>query len=253
MACRIDRSRSWAVRCVHESQSHEENSFLTLTYDPQNLPAGGTLVKKHFQDFLKRLRKSIAPKKISFFHCGEYGELLARPHYHALIFGHDFADKRAWRKSPDGSQLYTSKILEGLWTHGFCTLGAVSFKTAAYCSAYILKKITGDLAEAHYNGKLPEYITMSTRPAIGRTWLGKYSGETWRDDTVVMNGREMKPPPYYDKLLKRKSADKFDKMKLDRKAKFREGPWWQNLGTKRQKVCAEVLFAKINLYKRNLS
>lgn len=57
IGCRLEYSRQWAVRCVHEASLYDDNCFITLTYDNENLPEGGTLVKKHFQDFMKRLRK----------------------------------------------------------------------------------------------------------------------------------------------------------------------------------------------------
>jgi hypothetical protein len=37
--------------------------------------------------------------KVRFFHCGEYGDLTRRPHYHALIFGYDFPDRILLKKS----------------------------------------------------------------------------------------------------------------------------------------------------------
>ena len=32
IGCRLERSRQWAIRCVHEASLHEANSFITLTY-----------------------------------------------------------------------------------------------------------------------------------------------------------------------------------------------------------------------------
>ena len=94
IGCRLERSRQWAVRCMHEASLHDENSFLTLTYSDENLPPGGSLHLPDFQNFMKRLRKSIAPKRVRFYHCGEYGDILSRPHYHALLFGYDFDDRK---------------------------------------------------------------------------------------------------------------------------------------------------------------
>lgn len=261
MDCRIARGRAWAIRCVHESQKHLQNAFITLTYAPEHLPYGGTLVKKDFQDFMKRLRKSIAPKKISFFHCGEYGENLSRPHYHALLFGHDFQDKLPWKKSRDGSQIFTSQTLEKLWGKGFCSIGAVTHQSAAYCSAYILKKINGDLAETHYRRVLedgsiidlqPEYITMSLRPAIGADWMKQYASETYPSDTVIMRGKETKPPRYYDKLLKRSDAELHEKIKKVRKKRTIQLQQLRNNSPGRKKARKLITAAAINLYKRNL-
>lgn len=52
VGCRLEKSRSWAVRCTHEASLYSSNCFLTLTYSPENLPKYGTLVPKHFTDFL---------------------------------------------------------------------------------------------------------------------------------------------------------------------------------------------------------
>lgn len=33
IGCRLDRSKQWAVRCLHEAQQHTENAFITLTFE----------------------------------------------------------------------------------------------------------------------------------------------------------------------------------------------------------------------------
>ena len=43
---------------MHEASMHMFNSFVTLTYDDDHLPEYNSLNYKHFQDFMKRLRKS---------------------------------------------------------------------------------------------------------------------------------------------------------------------------------------------------
>jgi len=158
--CKLKRSKAWAIRCVHESKLHAENCFITLTYDPQKvppaedgqLPADTSLVYRHFQLFMKRLRKRFPEKNIRFYMCGEYGENFGRAHFHACIFGLDFPDKKPWKKRKPGSPtLYRSKILEELWTYGFSSVGTVTFESAAYVARYITKKITGEAAESHYS------------------------------------------------------------------------------------------------------
>ena len=66
IGCRLEYARSWAVRCMHEASMHEENCFVTLTYDDDKLPSGGSLKKKDCQDFVKRLRSRNADKRIRF-------------------------------------------------------------------------------------------------------------------------------------------------------------------------------------------
>lgn len=253
MDCRIDRARAWSIRCLHESQKYLENSFITLTYAPEHLPPGGTLVKKHFQDFIKRLRKSIGDRKISFFHCGEYGENLSRPHYHALLFGYDFQDKLPWKKSHDGSQIYTSKILEKLWGKGHATTGAVTITSANYCAGYILKKINGERAKDHYQGKQPEYITMSTRPAIGLDHIKKYRDEIYHSDTLVVRGKETRPPRFYDKQLRKGDPEKYDEIKKNRKTSRYTQQSIKNSSLPRRKARAEITKSRVNQFKRELS
>lgn len=196
---------------------HEENSFVTLTYAPEFLPEGGTLVKRDFQLFMKRLRK-VTDRGIRFYHCGEYGEEVGRPHYHALLFGYDFPDKKLW-KVVRKNAIFTSELLDKTWGKGFCSLGAVTFQSAAYVARYILKKINGDPAQPHYENtdvetgeitnRLPEYTTMSLKPGIGAEWFKKFSSDVFPDDFVVLGGKKFKTPRFYDKLIRRSCGEEF--------------------------------------------
>ncbi|QXP08127.1 MAG: replication initiator protein [Arizlama microvirus] len=218
IGCRLERSRQWAIRCVHEAYGHEDNAFITLTYAPEFLPKDGSLIKSDFQKFMKRLRKAVSPTLVRFFHCGEYGEKNARPHYHACLFGYSFPDKVLY-SIRDECRLYRSPMLEKLWPMGFATVGDVTFESAAYVARYITKKITGDLAPDHYKGKMPEYTTMSRRPGIGKRWYDKFSTDVFPSDEVVLRGKVMHPPRYYDKQLEAADFVLYEKIKLDRKTK----------------------------------
>lgn len=212
IGCRLERSRQWAIRCLHEASLYEDNSFITLTYSDDHLPDGNSLDVKHFQDFMKRLRKRFG-SGIRFFHCGEYGERFSRPHYHACVFGLDFKDKELYRVTQQGHRLYTSQVLEDLWGKGHCLIGDVTFESAAYVARYITKKITGDDASWYYGelvnyetgevipARKPEYVTMSRRPGVGKPWLEKFQSDVYPLDFVVINGKKCRPPKYYDTQL----------------------------------------------------
>jgi len=90
-AANCNRAREWAIRCMHEAKCYDENCFVTLTYDNDHLPPDGSLNHKHFQDFMKRLRKHYSGRTIRYYMCGEYGENMGRPHYHAVFFNLRFA------------------------------------------------------------------------------------------------------------------------------------------------------------------
>lgn len=242
IGCRIDKSRDWALRCVHESSLYTNNCFLTLTYNDDNIPENGSLVKKHFQNFMKRLRKKYEgidyveiknaitgevefKKPIRFFHCGEYGEELRRPHYHACIFNFDFDDKELWCVN-NGYRLYRSESLAQLWSFGYSLIGSVTFESAAYVARYITKKLTGEKARFHYNNIdydtgellpiLPEYITMSRRPGIGKTFFEKYTDDLYNKDFITHCEKKFKPPKYYDKIFGEINPDTMQDIKEKR-------------------------------------
>ena len=227
IGCRLERSRQWAIRCMHESQLHEDNCFLTLTFDNDHLNSTGTLVKSDFQKFMKRLRKHFAPKKIRFYHCGEYGEKTRRPHHHALIFGLDFSDKELHKVTFNGDKLYTSETLDRLWGQGIAVIGDVTFDSAAYVARYITKKITGEMADDHYvnvdiitgevHKLIPEYNTMSRKPGIAKAWYEKFKKDVYPFDEVIIKGKKVRPPKFYDSQYEIESPSEYAKLKAKRK------------------------------------
>lgn len=196
--CRLDRSREWAIRCVHEASLHERSCFVTLTY--AELPTGGSLELRDWQLFAKRVRKNVGPFR--FFHCGEYGEETDRPHYHAAIFGLDFRKgARLHSRNHQGDALYVSPLLEELWPHGFAPVGALTWQSAAYIARYVMKKQTGQAAKEVYGDRRPPYVTMSRRPGLGDGWFEKFGNEVFPADEVVLEGKKFQPPRYYDRKL----------------------------------------------------
>lgn len=228
IGCRLERSRQWAVRIMHEASLHERNCFITLTYDDEHLPSDHSLNVVHFQKFMKRFRKSVCGN-VRFFHCGEYGEKFHRPHYHACVFGHDFPDRFPF-SGTSGSPLFVSESLSRLWKFGFSTVGDLTFESAAYCARYVTKKVTGEMASAHYErvsaltGEIftvvPEYTTMSRRPGIGRGWYDRYGPEVFPLDRVVVRGHACKPPRYYDNLYEIENPVGFAEIKKKRQLDY---------------------------------
>lgn len=217
MGCRLERSRQWAVRCLHEAKCFEDNCFVTLTYAPEHLPPDGSLCRSHVQDFLKRLRRKFEDRKIRVFYCGEYGDQLSRPHYHLCLFNFDFPDKEKLFKI-GGNWIFESKILSDLWPFGHSSVGAFSFETAAYVARYCTKKINGSQAEDYYQGRVPEFAGMSLKPGIGKSWYDKFAKtDLLPHDNVVVRGSPCKPPRYYDILWEREDPEGFAKAKEARR------------------------------------
>lgn len=132
--CKLARAKEWACRLHYELKNHEKACFITLTYD--NAHYKRLLDKADLQKFIKRLRSQIHPVKIKYFACGEYGDRTWRPHFHAIIFGYDFADKVKRGKSKKGYPLYQSPELAKLWQYGFHTIQDVSLATCVYTALY---------------------------------------------------------------------------------------------------------------------
>lgn len=236
---------------MHEAQLHKKNSFITLTYNDENIPEHHTLRHRDFALFAKRLRKK---HDIRYYMCGEYGDATGRPHYHACIFGENFQnDRYEWKKS-NGYQLYRSKELEKLWTLGDSNIGELTFESAAYTARYIMKKITGDLAEEHYKritpeGEIikiqPEYNQMSRNGGIGKAWLEKY----WRDvknGYVITNGKQAGLPKFYKKYFKN-TEHKHTLDELAEELYNAADNTWERLGTREI-----VTLARINQFQRNI-
>lgn len=206
--CRLERTRQQAIRCTHEAKLYKENSFLTLTYNDQFLPKGGTLVKEHAQNFIKRLRYYYPNTR--YYTGGEYGETTYRPHYHICLFGKDWQDKKFYTRNKQGDKIWTSAELEHIWGMGQCTTGELNFRTAAYTARYIMQKRTGDAAKwwyrrwnadtGEYTILLPEFNLMSQ--SLGKEFFYQYKSDFYPHDYAIVNGKEQKPPKLYDRLLK---------------------------------------------------
>lgn len=223
IGCRLERSRQWAIRLMKEAKLHDRNSFLTLTYSDENLPKTrtglATLNLDDIQKFLKRLRKHFEPHPLRYFQCGEYGEETHRPHHHMILFGEDFAKTRVpARNSRSGYPQWKSELLDELWSKGQCTISDLSFEAAAYVARYSLKKVTGKGSKFHYQGRKPEYITMSRRPGIASGHFEEFMTDIYPSDEIIIPGRPPSlPPKYFDKLLEKVDPDLYEQVKKKRK------------------------------------
>lgn len=256
LECRLEYSRSWAVRCMLEASYYESNLFLTLTYDDDHLPYARTLdrytgevadipilVKKDIQDFVKRLKSRLeymSPGRgeaVRVYYCGEYGSQTARPHFHIILFNCDFEDKVLWKKK-DGYSLYNSPLLSELWPQGYSVIGDVNFDSCAYVARYIMKKQRGFSAaeydEAYrmlYNSDLEpelvympaEFVGMSRRPGIARRYYDEHKDEIYSSDKLVLppdakgKVRTVRPGRYFDSIYDLENPEEMAELKQLRK------------------------------------
>lgn len=159
MPCRINKRRLWAHRIMLEALVSSSASFLTMTYDEDHIPDGGSLDLRHVQLFWKKLRK--AGYGFRYFVVGEYGDKSERPHYHAALYGVPscYCDFRC----PD-PRCHCVPFRK-LWGHGNLYWGELTPASAHYIAGYVTKKMSKE--DPTLNGRYPEFARMSLRPGIG--------------------------------------------------------------------------------------
>lgn len=265
VGCLQDRCRSWSIRCMHEAQLYDANSFVTLDYAPEHLPASLSLEYRDYQLFMKRLRKelrgvSAAPngeRPIRFFVAGEYGAQYGRPHWHALLFNCWFPDSIRYVNGT-----YRSSIAEKIWQKGHVVIGEVTPQSAAYVAGYTQNKVFGRVAaEEHYEDvvnvatgevsrRRAEFCVPSRRPGLGAWWFEKFGGDLFPGDLAVdRQGREWKVPRYYwEKFQTEASGVCIEDIRERRYARARLKPLSES-SAERRAVREELAEAKVSFFR----
>lgn len=252
IGCRLDYSRYWAERCVHEADEHDENYFLSLTYDDEHLPKGSkgiaTLINDEISSFMKRLRTTFKRKfgieGIRFFGCGEYGtpgqgSRISHPHYHIILFNCPIPDlqerhpimvdgKLKWifQYDDEGNKLLFSPTIHECWNkYGTAQIGQVSYESCAYVARYIVKKQLGNEAQQYRDcGIIPPYVRMSRRPGIGYDWYDEHFEQLFVYDNYIFKRGDkafpVKPGRYYDRLVKDRDIQAYYELKEKRHRDF---------------------------------
>jgi hypothetical protein len=197
--CISRRAVDWATRAKHEISEHTQNCFLTLTYNDENLNSD-FIIKRDFQNFLKRLRKK-ENTKFRYMVSYEYGSKKFRPHMHAIIFGYNPPEQSHERNAPSGNPLFTSETISKLWTNkkgesmGFHSIAEANEKTAYYIASYALKGQSRTIIHEHTGEEreISDTMDVSRGKGIGLTYL-------WRNAQQLVNtGKTL--PRYYSKKI----------------------------------------------------
>ncbi|WNK13928.1 MAG: replication initiator protein [Microvirus sp.] len=195
--CKRRRVSSWSVRLVKEGERAHEAIFLTLTYNNDYLPISNygyqTLVKKHVQDFMKRLRRlhPIDHKKIVYYAVGEYGSQTKRPHYHLILFNaNPILIHRAW--SLKGKPI------------GDIHIGSVSEASIGYCLKYI-SKICYIGKDQKKDDRQPNFSLMSK--GLGKNYLTQNMIQWHKNKpeervyVPLKDGKKAPLPRYFKQLI----------------------------------------------------
>ncbi|WP_124087894.1 rolling circle replication-associated protein [Pseudogemmobacter humi] len=180
-----------------EASVSEVCCTVTLTYAPRDDLADKILHPRHFQLFMKMLRN--AGHKVRYLVCGEYGDIRARAHFHALLF---FTDLRPldgampcyiadyppgtlpenWgafcREIPQKRMVHIRE-----WPHGHITVDwSASEKSARYVCKYLLA-----------SDKNNAWFSLSKKPALGAEWFARKAAKA-RELGVLPSSFEYLPP-----------------------------------------------------------
>lgn len=239
-ACLKNKRLEQSLRITHEIEQYEENCFITLTYNNDNLPYTDgkniirgvsepseelypTLCIEDYQKWLKRFRKRVEAfthKKIRYFIVGEYGSKGQRPHYHAIIFGwkpHDLKE----HKFHGGYWTYRSEFIEKTWKLGFSEVGInVNAGVAKYCAQYVTKKFV-----KHDRPKfvLDEFVRSSKmNGGIGSKFLHRFHKQISEQGYILSlnrktgQGYKSSIPKYYLTLLEKFYKDDYEKLQSNK-------------------------------------
>lgn len=213
--CISKRAMEWSLRAKHEISEASENSFITLTYNNENLNSN-FIIKKDFQKFIKRLRKKLKTK-IKYMVSYEYGKKYFRPHMHAIIFGYNPSNQKFLKNTPSGHPIFTSKDIGKLWDKGYHSIGVANEQTAYYIASYALKgkKKTIYHPNTGESIEIADTMDVSKRPSIGLNYFAKNYQQLINTNTIL--------PRYYLKILQEHAealTDKENKKILSKRQKY---------------------------------
>lgn len=180
---------------MQEWKRSESSAFITLTYSAKFVPDCG-VVKKHFQLFMKRLRKK-SGLKLRYYAVGEYGSKLGRPHYHAIIFNFQGDEK----------------FLQSCWssprTHepfGLVHIGKVTEASIRYTTKYVIQR------HSFPSGMARPFSLMSRAYGLGANYLSDAMVNWHRSNkanyTLVYGEKGRLPRFYKDKIWYRVKCER---------------------------------------------
>lgn len=239
LSCRRERRQELTLLQCCEASLYDDNWFITLTYDNENLPKSAqghsTLVKSHLSSFCESMRHYCRAHHASFrfYACGEYGDESRRPHYHLSVFGispslldlpcdNDCQDSSrrllnsgrlqrlsTAQKDQNGNFFWNSKVIGDRWQYGSHKIYRANRETFQYVAGYVTKKLTGSLGkEFEKSGRIREFQAQS-RPSIGFPWFSRFyktiavptDEGTLVNDCLAISDVEWKCPRIFEKWM----------------------------------------------------
>lgn len=231
-SCRINKTSQWALRLIYELDNWDCASFVTLTYNDENLPKDFGLHKDELTTFLKALRYdlSLEKRKFKYFACGEYGDIPTppykhgRPHFHLILFG---LNPDPYDNNNHDRQLIANNWLKcdsfmWRWKNQNNAIDYVNRRDINYVCGYVQKKLNGELGADVYADRQRPFMTCSK--SLGLDYFVKNQNRFFDLGYCLLNGRKIAIPKYYrDKLnysLTENNSFKIRKEKIDSEVQY---------------------------------
>lgn len=194
--CKQNRVNDYVGRALCEASTSIATCAITLTYAPRDDLADKLLQPRHFQLFVKRLRR--AGHVVRYLVAGEYGSLRGRAHFHALLFFEAFADQKQcdvpfYRPQhvfdPDASRPFSrdfpQKTLGHVreWPHGHVL---VDWSANERAIRYVCKYFFSE-------DKKNAWLSMSKKPPLGAAFFAQKAQKAI-DLGVLPHSFEYLPP-----------------------------------------------------------
>lgn len=236
-SCRVNYTSMWTLRCLYELSNWKSASFITLTYDDENLPKDNGLQTDDLKNFWKRLRKEMLKnglyhetetgKKVvdlKYYACGEYGEAEkkyyspnaksphGRPHYHAIVYGLDPYLKRDQNLVKKSWQLCDELRFDNGGIKPVCR------EDIAYVCGYVQKKLNGELGRETYGDSQKPFSRVSQ--GMGLDFALKNKERLINNGFTYLNGKKIAIPRYYRDKFGVTQADLGIKQTLKTKEDF---------------------------------
>lgn len=187
--CKQNRLNDYVGRSLAEAAVSQHVATVNLTYAPRDDLADKVLVPRHFQLFMKLLRR--AGHKVRYLVAGEYGSAKGRAHFHALLFFTEVAPLRGEvpaykRPAPFCREIPSDRdrlIHISEWPHGHVTCEWSGGESAI---RYVCKYLLAD-------DKNNAWFSISKKPALGAAWFAQKAARA-RDYGVLPSSFEYLPP-----------------------------------------------------------
>lgn len=180
--CKLFRVNDYVGRALCEASVSDWTVALTLTYAPRDDLADKVLTPRHFQSFIRAMRKTYP---LRYLVAGEYGSLKGRSHFHCILFGRGVNRPQIpHREKYTLGPVSSGPKAKSPWPHGHVFADwSADAKSLRYVCKYLLKD----------TDRRQSWFSLSKKPPLGSAFFEERAAEYARLGAFPTSF-EYKPP-----------------------------------------------------------